>query len=320
MKLFESGSQGPLWWSDWPDVARGLPTRGILDRCTASRTCPKIVEHFGSAEAWGQKLTVGWNGTGGDADIPLPWNVRRYYFAGSPHGGGNGGFSSAPGSLPACSSTGYGIGTFGANPMPQDETVNALRYHFRQWIMNGKRPPDSVYPLLAHGDLVKPDKATMGFPEIPAIKASSNPDAPNNFIMSMVEYNWGPDLDYSQNSGWHDFEPPIVTQVIPQLVPRTDADGNEIGGVPVVLREAPLGTYLGWNITNAGFHKGQICNYTGGWIPFAKTKAERTANGDPRLSLQERYRNHDGYVRAVKAAANKIFRQGFLLEVQTATT
>ena len=33
------------------------------------------------------------------------------------------------------------------------------------------------------------------------------------------------------------------------LVPAVDADGNELGGVPTVLRDAPLGTYLGWNIT-----------------------------------------------------------------------
>jgi hypothetical protein len=97
------------------------------------------------------------------------------------------------------------------------------------------------------------------------------------------------------------------------LVPRTDSDGNEIGGVPVVLREAPLGTYLGWNVVQAGFHQGQNCNYQGGWIPFAVKKADRLASGDPRLSLEERYRNHAGYVRAVKKAAFKIWMQGFLL-------
>ena len=37
------------------------------------------------------------------------------------------------------------------------------------------------------------------------------------------------------------------------------------------------------------------------------------ANGDPRLSLEERYRNHDGYVRAVKRAAAKAVAEGFLL-------
>jgi Alpha/beta hydrolase domain len=97
-------------------------------------------------------------------------------------------------------------------------------------------------------------------------------------------------------------------------VPRVDADGNELGGVPVVLREVPLGTYLGWNITAAGFHKGKICNYAGGMIPFAKTKAERLANGDPRLSLEERYGNHGGYVSAVKIAASKAVAGGFLLQ------
>ena len=51
----------------------------------------------------------------------------------------------------------------------------------------------------------------------------------------------------------------------------------------------------------------------GGFIPFAKTKAERTASGDPRLSLEERYKDHDGYVRAVKTAADRLVTEGFLL-------
>src|SRR5437868_7566829 len=85
--------------------------------------------------------------------------------------------------------------------------------------------------------------------------------------------------------------------------PKLDADGNELGGVPVVLRDAPLGTYLGWNVTAAGFHKGKLCNYAGGFIPFARTKTEREANNDPRPSLEERYGSHDGYVTAVEAAA-----------------
>jgi hypothetical protein len=96
-------------------------------------------------------------------------------------------------------------------------------------------------------------------------------------------------------------------------VPKVDADGNEQGGVPVVLRDAPLGTYLGWNITAAGFHKGQICNYAGGMIPFARTRAERMAKEDPRLSLEERYVNHAGYVAAVEAAASNAVAEGFLL-------
>ncbi len=106
------------------------------------------------------------------------------------------------------------------------------------------------------------------------------------------------------------------------LVPRTDADGNEVGGVPNVLTDAPLGTYLGWNITNGSpslvpyrpFYKDQICNYVGGMVPFAKTQAERLLNNDPRLSLQERYGDHAGYVAAVQRAAANAVARGFLLQ------
>jgi hypothetical protein len=314
MKLYEAGSEGPLWWHKFPDHVRGLPPRGILDRCERSNTCPKVFEHFGAAEVWGQKLTTGWVGTNAKADIPLPKNVRRYYFASSPHGGGGGGFNVNPGAIPACNSNGYGPGTFPANPMPQTETVRALRVHFRNWLMKGIEPPPSVYPTLAKRTLVEPTKVAMGFPELPAVLASANPDAPNDFIMAMLDYDWGPGLDYSDNIGFHSFEPPIIRQVIPQVVPRVDADGNEFGGVPVVLLQAPLGTYLGWNVVAAGFNTGKVCNYTGGWIPFARTSAQRIANNDPRLSLEERYGSHAGYVAAVTRAAGNAVAQGFLLQ------
>ena len=94
--------------------------------------------------------------------------------------------------------------------------------------------------------------------------------------------------------------------MIPSLVPKVDADGNEVGGVPSVLHQAPLGTYLGWNVAHGGFFKGHNAGFAGGFIPFARTKAERTDAGDPRPSLEERYRDHAGYVAAVKAAAERL--------------
>lgn len=54
-----------------------------------------------------------------------------------------------------------------------------------------------------------------------------------------------------------------------------------------MLLDAPLGTYLGWNIT---------------------------AGGDPRPSLEERYADHAGYVAAVRKAAANAVAQGFLLQ------
>ena len=318
LELYQAGSEGPQWWVKHEDRKRELPARSILDRCQGSRTCPKIIEHFGSAEIWALKLGIEWVGTGADADIALPPTVRRYYIASSSHGGGAGGFApNPPATTVNCPGNNYGQGLLRANPMPHAQTVTALRFHFRRWVMQGIEPPPSVWPLLRPGggtgpaQLVASTKAAMGFPTIPGLR----PTAPEpGFINAVLDYDWGRDFDPNDGTGVPTRIPPPIKQVIDTLVPRVDADGNEVGGVPVVLGLAPLGTYLGWNITAAGFHKDQICNYAGGMIPFARTKAERQAAGDPRPSLEERYGDHAGYVTAVRAAAAKAVAAGFLLQ------
>jgi len=69
----------------------------------------------------------------------------------------------------------------------------------------------------------------------------------------------------------------------------------------------PLGTYLGWNVTGSGYFKGTECGFAGGYVPFAKTKAERMAAGDPRPSLEKRYGTHEKYVALVKTAFLVVF-------------
>ncbi len=336
LELYQAGSEGPQWWAKSPDQVRGLPPAGILDRCEASKTCPKVIEHFGSAEIWALKLSPEWVGTDGKNDIPLPKNVRRYYIASSTHGGAGTGVSAFNASLPgvglptagpSCPGNNFGTAVLPANPVPHVEVRNALVVAFRNWVMDNVAPPQSVYPTLngkkgdgvkSTGknvpDLVPANKTAMGFPTIPGLRATA-PEA--DFIMPVLDYDWGPDFNFTDASGVPSNAPPAVKQVIKMLVPRVNADGNEVGGVPNVLTDAPLGTYLGWNITADGarpFHKGQICNYVGGMIPFAKTPAERAASGDPRLSLAERYGSHDGYVATVKKAAANAVARGFLLQ------
>ena len=319
LELYQAGSEGPQWWLPHPDPVRGHPAAGILDRCTATRTCPKVIEHFGSAEVWALKLTPEWVGTDAKADLPLPDSVRRYYIASTNHNGGAGGFdSSLPGvGLPtsgtACPGNNFGVGLLPANPVPQTQTVNALRVHFRDWVMKGTAPPPSRYPTLAKGTLAPAHKAGINFPTLPGLRATvPEPD----FIMPVYDYDWGPRFNAQDGSGIASNAPPRIKQVLSMLAPKVDADGNELGGVPVVLLDAPLGTYLGWNVTAGGampFHKDQICNYAGGMIPFARTAEERKANSDPRPSLQERYGSHDGYVAAVSKAAARAVAEGFLL-------
>jgi alpha/beta hydrolase family protein len=345
LELYQAGSEGPQWWVATPDPVRGLPARGILDRCQATNTCPKIVEHFGAAEIWELKLGIEWVGTDGSADIPLPDNVRRYYIPSSTHGGGAGGFNQVSLSdsftAPNCPGNNYGQALLRANPVPHTETVNAIRHHFRNWIMHDKKPPDSMYPQLSgpkkSRDLVAPTKQAMGFPSglpmpsgdgkavlklpgsVPEAACLSGLDCADAkagetpFINPVLDYDWGPQFNPNDASGIPTNFPPPIKHVITGLVPRVDEDANELGGVPVVLREAPLGSYFGWNITKAGFHRNQNCNYVGGMVPFAVTAAERKALGDPRLSLEERYKNHDRYVDAVRVAANRAMGAGFLL-------
>ena len=321
LELYQMGSEGPQWWHSFPDRARNLRPGGILDRCSRTDTCPKIIETFGGAEVFALKMTTSWVGTDPKNDIPLPDNVRRYYLPSSTHGGGNrdatdSGFNEAlPATGASCPGNNWGTGTLRANPVPANSLVNRMRVALREWVMNDTPPPASRWPLM-HGaknerNLVEPTKSAMGFPSgVPGI-----PDSiflPENFVNPVLDYDWGPDFDEFNATGDPTNVPPPVRSVIKMLVPRVDADGNELGGVPTVLRDAPLGTYLGWNITASGFHAAQTCNYVGGMVPFAKTKAQRLANGDPRLSLEERYGTHAGYVAAVTAAADNAACQGYM--------
>ena len=197
--------------------------------------------------------------------------------------------------------------------MPHTQTVNALRVHFRDWVMKGTPPPPSRYPMLAEGTLARADKTSIGFPDLPGLRATV-PES--DFIMPVLDYDFGPRFIAVDGSGILSNVPPPIRKVLTMYAPKVDADGNELGGVPVVLRDAPLGTYLGWNITEGRdkpFHKGQICDYVGGMLPFARTAEERQASHDPRPSLAERYGSHEGYVDRVAKAAARAVSEGFLL-------
>ncbi|TMA73625.1 MAG: hypothetical protein E6J67_15535 [Deltaproteobacteria bacterium] len=146
LELYQMGSEGPQWWHSFPDRVRDLPPGGILDRCSETDTCPKIIETFGGAEVFALKMTTSWVGTDPKNDIPLPDNVRRYYLPSSTHGGGGGGFNEAiPNVGAGCPGNNYGVGNFRANPVPATQLVNRLRVALREWVMHGTLPPDSVW-------------------------------------------------------------------------------------------------------------------------------------------------------------------------------
>jgi len=325
LELYQMGSEGPQWWHSFPDRARDLHPGGILDRCSLTKTCPKIVETFGGSEVFALKMTTSWVGTDPKSDIPLPDNVRRYYLPSSTHGGGSGAVTQNPSASPVnCPGNNWGRGTLRANPLPATALVNRMRVALRDWVMKGTEPPASKWPQLRgpknERTLVEATKASMGFPSgVPGIPDSVF--AAENFVFPIFDYDWGPEYDHYNASGNPTNMPPPIRGQVKMLVPMVNSDGNEQGGVPTVMNEAPLGTYLGWNIT-AGptdatydgrpFHAGQVCNYVGGMVPFAVKKADK-APGDTRPSLEERYVNHAGFVAAVRKAADNAACQGYLL-------
>jgi hypothetical protein len=296
VELYGLGTEAPPWWEDWNDVARGRGTAGLLDRCRATKTCPKILETFGSAEIWNLRASFMLVGTDARADIPLPENVRRYFFPAVTHGGGRGGFSSVETAANGCE--------LPANPAPSAPMRSALLNGLVGWVTTGAAMPPSRYPTIADGTLVPAD-ATLRFPVIGG--------KPSPVMRPLLDYDLGPEFNYQDASG----VPKAATKIkrsLPQLVVKVDADGNEVAGIRSPLLAAPLGTYTGWNVTASGPLKGQSCGLNGGFIPFAKTKAERLAKNDPRPSLEERYRSHDEYVKIVSAAAAKLVQERLLLQ------
>jgi hypothetical protein len=104
------------------------------------------------------------------------------------------------------------------------------------------------------------------------------------------------------------------------LAPR-DARGrvvfageNDRAGIRLPEVAAPLGTYTGWNLRRPEMGAvDQLARWNGSFFPFASTEAERAKDGDPRPSLEARYKTKGDYLRSVEVSVSRLAGQGFLL-------
>ena len=87
---------------------------------------------------------------------------------------------------------------------------------------------------------------------------------------------------------------------------------NDIAGVRLPDVAVPLATYTGWAL-RAGPQANDGCESSGQYLPFAKTAADRTASGDPRPSVQERYPSYDEYRSAAMRAIDDLVRNRLML-------
>jgi hypothetical protein len=98
------------------------------------------------------------------------------------------------------------------------------------------------------------------------------------------------------------------------LVPAVDNDGNDVAGIRLPELAVPLATSAGWNVRhgdNGG--EGQMSDMVGSTLPFARTIDARTAIGDPRPSIAERYAGKADYQAKVRAAAEQLVARRYML-------
>jgi len=172
------------------------------------------------------------------------------------------------------------------------------------WVTKGIEPPPSQYPKVQDGMLVRPGKGAANFPKLPGM----------NFTGL---YNRQLFLDYGPQilRGKMTIHParPIGSNGYVILLPKIDIDGNDLAGIRLPAVQVPIGTYTGWNLRPSGLAEGELAGLLGSFIPFAKTKAARRKSGDPRLSLEERYKSRDDYVRRISCAARALVEARYLL-------
>jgi hypothetical protein len=180
--------------------------------------------------------------------------------------------------------------------------MKALLLAMDRWTANGAPPPPSQYPRLCDNTLVPPDR--LKFPKVPNVTTSTA-------VHRAYHADYGPKF---VTEGIVSVEPPRIGTAFPILVPQVDADGNGVAGVKMPELTVPLATYTGWNLFNdRSGPTSVLSSMQGSYIALPRTGAERKRTGDPRQSIDERYRDKEQYVGLVEKAAQDLVKKGFLL-------
>jgi len=295
---FLSTSYAPLTFAVTTDPISGIRD-GLLKRPASD---PLVFQTTTEIEWWHFRASLDVaNGLGHTVETPK--NVRLYLISSNQHGGVASAATFPGVSVPPvlCQNP--------TNPNFQGPSLRALLIALDAWADGGIKPPESNYPRLGEdedgGTLVSREQAERAFPKIPGV---SFPTVLNE--LEVLDFG----SEFNSEGGVLTLLPPHLGPSYKIFVPKPDEDGLDIAGIRPIEIRAPLGTNTGWNVRAPGFRAPNLCGLSGSFIPFATMKTERLATGDPRKSLEERYRTHKGYVRAVKHAARELMEERFLLE------
>jgi alpha/beta hydrolase family protein len=273
------GDQFPFTYATSKDPVSGK-TDGILMQCEKSHTCPRIVHLDSDTEFWQGRDSLLVTDTTGKP-LALPENVRAYMLSGQEHN-------------PALNWNTRGTCQQIQNALSYAPYARALLVALDRWVTEDAAPPPTTFPNLKGHTLLPLAKVQASYPAIPG--------APFNPLYNQLQI-------IDQKS----MPPEASGPAYPVFFPPFDADGNPQGGVILPEIAVPIATYSGRNTRAEGFAAGELCGLSGAYIPFAATKQERLANGDPRLSLEERYKSAQDYAEKRKHAVDALVQQGFVL-------
>ncbi len=256
-------------------------------------TDPLVIHTHTEGDYWNRHVSLTHTDCRDGSDLDLPENTRMYHMTGAPH-------MARPVKDPIW------IGQLTPNDMSAAPYRRAAMVLLDRWATDGTPPPPSLVPRASDGTMVSASEALARYPQIPGVQV------PSFGTSRLPRYDYGPEFD--SRGIISEFPPkPVPGQEYPLLVPQIDADGNTLAGLRYPDVDVPLGTYNGWSLRKAGYAEGEQFWNTGSFVPFARTRAERLACGDPRPSLEERCASHADYVEAVRRAAEARVAEGLLL-------
>jgi hypothetical protein len=294
---YTPGDQFPFAYSTITDPLTGK-TDGLLQKCTQLNTCPKVFQYdspieFGGARA---SLTVT---DGQGKDIPIPSNVRMFYAAGTSHGptvlANNAvaqpdysvdravaatAVSAAPGALIASSAL-----------------FRSLISNLDGWVRGTAAPLDSSYPKVSDGTMAVPtsDPKSLGAPDLSGLGLSFNG------VYNTLSVNDESVIPSKPSA-----------QFYTVLLPTSDAQGNDKGGVRMPDLSVALTTSKGYSVRKSGFVAGDQNGLSSSQLAFALLTASKNAT-DPRQSVQQLYTNKAGYLAQWNAAVDALAAKGLLL-------
>ncbi len=288
------------------DVAQTDPetglTDGLLSRLSSKGELPKIMYTHTPSEYWAGHGSLMHTDLTGSRDLDSTEEVRIYVLAGTQH---------ALAVFPPVDKDADGYhGQHDFNVIDYRALLRAALTNMDRWVTTGEAAPPSLHPRIDDSTAVAPEQVGESLRQIPG-------------VMPPVPMRRFTRLDFGPNPMVPTKVPAVVGEVYPSLVSGVDQDGNERSGIALPFVTVPLATHTGWNLRHRDIGGLDQVLSTGGasggtlrgsTIPFAATREEREASGDPRLSIEERYASREEYLELVKQASEKLIEQRYLLD------